>query len=130
KYKQIFIYEFIIKLDSFIPLLNRKSSFLLLRIMKIGLISDTHGWLDLTIFDHFRLCDEIWHAGDIGTLEVAQQLEAFKPLRAVYGNIDGKEIRSIYPENQIFVCEGLHVWITHIGGRPPTYTPSILKSFK
>ncbi|OJW72187.1 MAG: YfcE family phosphodiesterase [Candidatus Amoebophilus sp. 36-38] len=98
--------------------------------MKIGLISDTHGWLDPKILEYFNSCDEIWHAGDIGSLEVIQQLADFKPVRAVYGNIDGKEIRAIYPENQIFTCEGLDVWITHIGGRPPTYTPKILKYFK
>ena len=98
--------------------------------MKIGLLSDTHGWLDPTIFTYFSSCDEIWHAGDIGTLEVIQQLADFKPVKAVYGNIDGKEIRAIYPENQFFTCEGLDVWITHIGGRPPTYTPKVLEHFK
>jgi putative phosphoesterase len=98
--------------------------------MKIGLLSDTHGWLDPKIFDYFKSCDEIWHAGDIGSIEITQQLEAFKPLRAVYGNIDGREIRVRYPEHQKFICEGLQVWITHIGGRPPSYTPDILKVFK
>jgi putative phosphoesterase len=98
--------------------------------MKIGLLSDTHGWLDPKIFEYFAACDEIWHAGDIGTLEIMQQLEAFKPVKAVYGNIDGKEIRKIYPKNQIFKCEGLDIWITHIGGKPPTYTSEILETLK
>lgn len=90
-------------------------------MLKIGLISDTHGFLDDSVFKHFTDCDEIWHAGDIGTLDVAQKLEKFKPLRAVYGNIDGQEIRNIYPEDLWFYAEGLRVWITHIGGYPPKY---------
>ncbi len=98
--------------------------------MKIGLISDTHGWLDPQVFNYFESCDEIWHAGDIGDLEVMQQLEAHKPVKAVYGNIDGKEIKSKYPKNQIFTCEGMRVWITHIAGRPPRYTPEILASLQ
>ena len=64
--------------------------------MKIGLLSDTHGFLDPKVFDHFRDCDEIWHAGDIGTLEVAERLASFKPLRAVYGNIDDKELYAAF----------------------------------
>ncbi len=87
----------------------------------IGLISDTHSFLHPKVFHHFKDCDEIWHAGDIGSLEVAQALEAFKPLKAVHGNIDGKELRILYPENLRFECEGLKVWITHIGGCPPRY---------
>ncbi len=98
--------------------------------MKIGLLSDTHGYLDEKIFDYFSDCDEIWHAGDMGTQEVYQQLEDFKPLRAVYGNIDGREIRMVFPEDQFFQCEGLEVWMTHIGGRPPRYNPRILKALK
>ena len=98
--------------------------------MKIGLLSDTHGHLDERIYTHFEHCDEIWHAGDIGTSEVVDKLEKFKPLRAVYGNIDGKEIRTTYPEDLWFTCEALTVWITHIGGYPPRYnsrTKAILK---
>ncbi len=98
--------------------------------MKIGLLSDTHGHLDERIYTHFEHCDEIWHAGDIGTSEVVGKLEKFKPLRAVYGNIDGKEIRTTYPEDLWFTCEALTVWITHIGGYPPRYnsrTKAILK---
>jgi uncharacterized protein len=98
--------------------------------MKIGLISDTHSHWDSQIAEYFKDCDEIWHAGDIGSLEVIRQLEALKPVRAVHGNIDGSEIRQQYPENQRFVCEGLDVWITHIGGYPPRYNPKILKMLK
>jgi putative phosphoesterase len=93
--------------------------------MKIGLISDTHGYLDKKVFSYFEQCDEIWHAGDIGTLEVAEQLAQFKPLKAVWGNIDGKEIRNCYPEHQHFSCGGLKVWMTHIGGKPPRYSKGI-----
>ena len=91
---------------------------------KIGLISDTHGFLDPAVFKHFADCDEIWHAGDFGR-NVAEELAAFKPLRGVYGNIDGKEIRSLYPEHLRFNCENLDVWITHIGGYPGKYAPQV-----
>ena len=91
----------------------------------IGLLSDTHGFLDDSVFKHFENCDEIWHAGDFGNLELADQLSAFKPLRGVYGNIDGKDIRLIYPEHLKFTCEGLKVWMTHIGGYPGKYNPLI-----
>lgn len=98
--------------------------------MKIGLLSDTHSFLDLSIFNHFRHCDEVWHAGDIGTLPVAEQLQAFKPLRAVYGNIDDKEIQIRFPEDLFFTCEDISVWITHIGGVPPNYNTRIKKILK
>ncbi|WP_214225282.1 metallophosphoesterase family protein [Pedobacter sp. B4-66] len=91
---------------------------------KIGLISDTHGFLDPAVFKHFADCDEIWHAGDFGA-NVAEELAAFKPLRGVYGNIDGKEIRSVYPEHLRFNCEKLDVWMTHIGGYPGKYSPNV-----
>ncbi len=90
--------------------------------MKIGLLSDTHGYLDLKIEAYFSDCDEIWHAGDIGDVSTAKKLEAMKPLRAVCGNIDGKELQILYPDNQVFAVEGIKVWITHIGGFPPRYT--------
>jgi len=90
--------------------------------MKIGLLSDTHSFLDEKIFDYFSEVDEIWHAGDIGNIEVADSLEKFKPFRAVYGNIDGGKLRTRYPQDQIFVMEGVSVWMTHIGGHPPRYT--------
>ena len=92
---------------------------------RIGLISDTHGYLDDKVFKYFENCDEIWHAGDFGTLELADSLAAFKPLRGVYGNIDGKDIRSVYPDHNRFNCENVDVWITHIGGYPDKYAPEI-----
>jgi putative phosphoesterase len=92
---------------------------------RIGLISDTHSYLDESVFKHFENCDEIWHAGDFGTLELADQLAAFKPTKGVYGNIDGKDIRIVYPENLRFNCEGVDVLMTHIGGYPGKYNPSI-----
>ena len=88
---------------------------------RIGLLSDTHAWWDERYREYFESCDEIWHAGDIGSLDVARKLEAIKPLRAVYGNIDGQEIRTIYPQHQRFTIEGADVWITHIGGYPGKY---------
>lgn len=87
---------------------------------RIGLLSDTHGYLDKRIIEHFSLCDEIWHAGDFGT-DVADALKNFKPLRGVYGNIDGIEIRQQFPLNNRFTIDGLDVWITHIGGYPGHY---------
>ncbi|MES2453956.1 MAG: metallophosphoesterase family protein [Bacteroidota bacterium] len=93
-------------------------------MVKIGLLSDTHGFLDDAVFKHFADCDEIWHAGDFGA-DVAGKLAAFKPLRGVYGNIDDKEISTVYPENLRFTVEGLDVWITHIGGYPGKYAPRI-----
>lgn len=97
---------------------------------KIGLISDTHGFLDESVFTHFKDCDEIWHAGDIGSLEIIEKLEAFKPTRLVFGNIDEKEIQWKVPENQNFTIEGLEVWMTHIGGSPPNYNPAVKKQLK
>jgi len=88
---------------------------------RIGLLSDTHGYLDPQIFTYFENCDEIWHAGDIGSLDVADALADFKPLKAVCGNIDGAELRRCFPLDQRFECEGLSVWITHIGGYPGAY---------
>lgn len=98
--------------------------------MKIGLLSDTHSYLDPRVFDYFQLCDEVWHAGDIGDSIVADQLENFKSLRAVFGNIDDKEIQSRFPEDMHFMCEGLSVWMTHIGGAPPNYNPRVKKLLK
>lgn len=93
--------------------------------MKIGLLSDTHGWLDDQVLHYFQDCDEVWHAGDIGHLAIANKLAAFKPFRAVHGNIDGQDIRIRYPQDQHFVCAGLKVWMTHIGGKPPYYTTTV-----
>jgi putative phosphoesterase len=89
--------------------------------MKIGLLSDTHGWIHPRLFEHFKECDEIWHAGDIGNIETADKLAAFKPFRAVYGNIDDALVRKVYNENLKFRIEGITVWITHIGGTPGHY---------
>jgi putative phosphoesterase len=92
---------------------------------RIGLISDTHSFLDDSVFKHFAVCDEIWHAGDFGNIELADKLAAFKPLRGVYGNIDGKDIRQVYPEHLRFQCEDVDVWMTHIGGYPDRYSANI-----
>ncbi len=97
---------------------------------KIGLLSDTHSYLDKKVFKYFEDVDEIWHAGDIGDRKVMDQLEAFKPTKAVYGNIDTSDIRHAYPLNQRFDCEGLDVWITHIGGYPGRYNKRVTKEFK
>ncbi|QBA64744.1 metallophosphoesterase family protein [Muriicola soli] len=92
---------------------------------KILLLSDTHGYLDDAILKYARQADEIWHAGDIGTIEVADQLAAIKPIRAVHGNIDNALINGEYPLNQRFFCEDVDVWITHIGGYPNRYSPRV-----
>jgi putative phosphoesterase len=94
-------------------------------VIKIGLISDTHSYLDDAVFKYFELCDEIWHAGDFGNISLADQLAAFKPLRGVYGNIDGQDLRIIYPESLRFKCEESDIWMTHIGGYPGRYNPKI-----
>ncbi len=87
----------------------------------IGLISDTHDFLDDAVFKHFANCDEVWHAGDFGTAAIADALKAFKPLRGVYGNIDGSDIRSEFPELLQWICEEVNVMMLHIGGYPPKY---------
>lgn len=92
---------------------------------RIGLISDTHHLLDEAVFKHFENTDEIWHAGDFGTSEISDALKAFKPLRGVYGNIDGRDIRSEFPEELIFTCEGVKVFMKHIGGYPNKYAPGV-----
>jgi putative phosphoesterase len=92
---------------------------------KIGLLSDTHGLLDERIFEHFAQCDEIWHAGDWGSLSVVNCLQELKPVRGVWGNIDGYEIRQIFPQHNRFQCENVNVWITHIGGYPGKYDASV-----
>jgi putative phosphoesterase len=89
--------------------------------VQIGLLSDTHGFLDPAIFQYFAECDEIWHAGDFGPVQIFDDLKAFKPLRGVYGNIDGAEVRACTTLDLHFECEGLSVYITHIGGYPGHY---------
>lgn len=90
-------------------------------MIKIGLISDTHNYLDPQVLDYFLDRDEIWHAGDFGTIKIAEQLKEVAPLVGVYGNIDGPDIRKEYPLHQRFVREGLDIWMTHIGGVPGRY---------
>lgn len=96
----------------------------------IGLLSDTHGFLDERVFKHFATCDEIWHAGDIGSTEVLEQLRRFKPTRAVYGNMDGGDIRYTLQEIYRFKIEDVNVMLTHIGGYPKHYNPLLLPLFK
>lgn len=90
-------------------------------MQRIGLLSDTHGYLDEAVFHYFKACDELWHAGDFGDTALVEQLRDFKPLRGVYGNIDGQDIRASFPETLVFMCEGVKVMIRHIGGYPPKY---------
>jgi hypothetical protein len=97
---------------------------------RIGLLSDTHGWLDEAVLRHFADCDEVWHAGDIGDESVIDTLEAFKPTRIVFGNIDSTQIRKRTQEHLRFTCEGLDVWITHIGGRPGNYATPVRAELK
>jgi len=99
-------------------------------LMKIGLLSDTHSHLDAKVYEYFKSVDEIWHAGDIGDKKLADDLESFKPLKAVFGNIDDKELQLRYPEDLWFDCEGVAVWMTHIGGAPPNYNPRVKKILK
>lgn len=94
---------------------------------RIGLISDTHYFLDEAVFEHFKNCDEVWHGGDFGNAEIAEKLTAFRPLTGVYGNIDGPDVRSVYPEQLVFMCEGVKVMMRHIGGYPPKYNPETKK---
>jgi uncharacterized protein len=108
---------------------------------RIGLISDTHGWLDEKVFEYFKDCHEVWHAGDFGSMELVDQLrskwsglpagqagrDGETRFQGVYGNIDGNEIRSIYPEQLVFMCEDVKVMMRHIGGSPPRYNPETKK---
>lgn len=97
--------------------------------MKIGLLSDTHGFLDPKVLEYFKDCDELWHAGDAGP-EVMDKLESFKPTRVVYGNIDDMDFQRKYPENLWFQCEQITILMTHIGGSPPNYNPRVKKLLK
>ena len=94
-------------------------------LRKILLISDTHGYLDEKIIKYARTVDEIWHAGDIGNIKIADKLKKIKTLKGVYGNIDDHKIRKEYPLNCVFNCEDVKVWITHIGGYPNRYVKRI-----
>ena len=97
---------------------------------KIGLLSDTHGFLDEKVFRYFEDRDEIWHGGDFGSIEVVNSLNTFRPLRGVYGNIDGQEIRHDFKETARFHCENLEVFMTHIGGYPGKYAPTVKQAFQ
>lgn len=97
---------------------------------KILLLSDTHSFIDNQILKYARQADEIWHAGDIGNLKVTDALKQIKPLRAVYGNIDDHEARKEFPLHNRFMCEGVDVWITHIGGYPGKYSPGVREKIK
>ena len=96
-------------------------------LKQIGLISDTHGYLDENVFKHFEDCNEVWHAGDFGSIEIANRLKSVRPLKGVYGNIDGQDIRSEFPEQLVFDCEEIKVMMRHIGGYPPKYNPETKK---
>ena len=97
---------------------------------KILLLSDTHGHIDDKILKYVNLADEVWHAGDIGNIEVTDILQKYKPLRAVFGNIDDAKARADFPLHNRFMCEGVDVWITHIGGYPGKYNPNIREELK
>ncbi|RPG34521.1 metallophosphoesterase family protein [Flagellimonas sp.] len=97
---------------------------------KILLLSDTHGHMDKTILKYAAQADEIWHAGDIGSLSVTDRLEALKPVRGVHGNIDDHVIQKEFPENNRFMCEGVDVWITHIGGYPSRYNVRVREEIR
>lgn len=95
--------------------------------MRIGLLSDTHGFLDDAVFTYFAECDELWHAGDFGAVGVLSRLRQFKATRGVYGNIDGDPVRAEVPENLEWECEGVRVYMTHIGGHPGGYEARVRK---
>ena len=95
---------------------------------RIGLLSDTHSYWDSKYEKYFAECDEIWHVGDIGSLEIVDKLSAIAPIRAVYGNIDGGDIRHLFPEKYRFKCEDVDVLMKHIGGYPGNYDSSIRSS--
>lgn len=97
---------------------------------KIGLISDTHSYIDDRILTHFEQCDQIWHAGDIGDLKVTDQLAEIAPVVGVYGNIDNNKARAEFPLHQRFMCEEVDVWMTHIGGPPYVYDYRIREAIK
>ena len=94
--------------------------------MKIGLISDTHGFPDTSVFEYFKNVDEVWHAGDIGTIEVLETFREFKPTVAVWGNIDGGRLRVECQEKEVFEREGVRVLLTHIAAKPPKYNKKVL----
>ena len=99
-------------------------------MQRIALLSDTHNYLDPKIFKYFETCHQIWHAGDVGTVSITDELSKIKPVVAVYGNIDGQDVRKVHPKNQRFMCEGVDVFMTHIGGYPNRYSSETLAEIK
>jgi len=99
-------------------------------MIRIGLISDTHSHLDPKVEKYFKEVDEIWHIGDVGNIDVIHQLTKIKPVRGVYGNIDGQDIRNIFPKHSKFTCEEVTVWMTHIGGYPGRYAKQVRERIK
>jgi putative phosphoesterase len=99
-------------------------------MQRIALLSDTHNYLDPKIFKYFETCDQIWHAGDIGTIAVTDELLKIKPVIAVYGNIDGQDVRKVHPRDQRFMCEKVDVFMTHIGGYPNNYSADAMLEIK
>ena len=99
-------------------------------MQRIGLLSDTHGYLDPAVFEYFEHCDQVWHAGDFGSASVSEELSNFKPLRGVYGNIDDARIQQLHPLHDRFECEGVDVWMTHIGGYPGKYDRRVNKEIR
>jgi len=99
-------------------------------MQRIALLSDTHSYLDPKVFKYFESCDQIWHAGDIGIISITDELSKIKPVIAVYGNIDGKDVRNVHPKDQHFKCEDVQVFITHIGGYPNRYSADALEEIK
>ena len=99
-------------------------------MIKILLLSDTHSHIDDTIVKYVNQADEVWHAGDIGSLVVTDKIKSIKPLRAVFGNIDDDKARMEFPLHNRFMCEGVDVWITHIGGYPGKYNQAIREELR
>lgn len=99
-------------------------------MIKVGLLSDTHGYIDPKIYEHFKNVDEIWHAGDVGSIEVIDELSQFKPVIGVYGNIDNHEIRTEFPEFVSMNREGMKILMTHIGGKPGKYSQPAYSKIK
>ncbi len=97
---------------------------------KILLLSDTHGYIGPEIIKYVKQADEVWHAGDIGDLKITDEIKKYKPLRAVYGNIDDDKARMEFPEHDRFMCEDVDVWITHIGGYPKRYDIRVREEIK
>src|SRR5271157_931458 len=94
-------------------------------MIRIGLLSDTHNYLHHRIIEFLKKSDEIWHAGDMGNISIANSLSEIKPFKGVYGNIDGQDVRTVYPKELRFTCENVDTWITHIGGYPGRYSPDV-----